>query len=49
MEQGRCQALIGEHQCERPAGHTGGAPRRRDCLDHGFPPPRQDGESSEGG
>jgi formate hydrogenlyase transcriptional activator len=22
-EQGRCQAVIGEHQCERPAGHTG--------------------------
>jgi hypothetical protein len=23
MEQGLCQAVIGEHQCERPAGHTG--------------------------
>ena len=23
MEQGRCQAVIGEHQYERPAGHTG--------------------------
>ena len=23
MEQVRCQAAIGEHQCERPAGHTG--------------------------
>ena len=23
MEQGRCQAVVGEHQCERPAGHKG--------------------------
>ena len=23
IEQGRCQAVAGEHQCDLPAGHTG--------------------------
>jgi hypothetical protein len=22
IEQGRCQAVVGEHQCEHPSGHT---------------------------